>query len=76
MPSLGSDLNATPYKSPVRKIIGTGTDFRRAGASEGEVVNKTIECSCDSIVRTRKEPLGNQIPVVFSSFPRVLGTLR
>ena len=42
-------------KSPEQKIIGIRTDFRRAGESEGAVVNAMIECSCDLIVRSREE---------------------
>ena len=41
----------------VQKIIGIRTDFRRAGESEGGVVNPMIECSCDWVVRTREELL-------------------
>jgi hypothetical protein len=54
-------------KSPERKIIGIRTDYRRAGEREGVAVNATIECSCDWIVRTRKE-LRELISVVFLSF--------
>jgi nucleoside 2-deoxyribosyltransferase len=42
-------------KSPEQKIIGIRTDFRRAGESEGALVNPMIECSCDRIVRSKKE---------------------
>ncbi len=42
-------------KSPEQKIIGIMTDFRRAGESEGAVVNARIECSCDWVVRSREE---------------------
>jgi len=42
-------------KSPEQKIIGIRTDFRRAGESEGAVVNPMIECSCDRIVRSRED---------------------
>jgi nucleoside 2-deoxyribosyltransferase len=45
-------------KSPEQKIIGIRTDFRLAGESEGAVVNAMIECSCDWIVRSRKELMG------------------
>jgi hypothetical protein len=38
-----------------QKVIGIRTDFRRAGESEGAVVNAMIECSCDLIVRSREE---------------------
>ncbi len=40
-------------KGPEQKIIGIRTDFRRAGESEGAVVNAMIESSCDKIVRSR-----------------------
>jgi nucleoside 2-deoxyribosyltransferase len=42
-------------KSLEQKIIGIRTDFRRAGEREGAIVNPMIECSCDLIVRSRKE---------------------
>jgi nucleoside 2-deoxyribosyltransferase len=42
-------------KSPEQRIIGIRTDFRRAGESEGAVVNPMIECSCDWVVRSREE---------------------
>ncbi len=42
-------------KSSEQKIIGIRTDFRRAGESEGALVNPMIECSCDKIVRSREE---------------------
>jgi len=42
-------------KSAEQKIIGIRTDFRRAGESEGAVVNAMIECACDWLVRTREE---------------------
>jgi len=45
-------------KSPQQKIIGIRTDFRRAGESEGAVVNAMIECSCDWLVRSREELMG------------------
>jgi nucleoside 2-deoxyribosyltransferase len=45
-------------KSPKQKIIGIRTDFRRAGESEGTVVNAMIEFSCDRIVRSREELAG------------------
>ena len=45
----------TPIKSPEQKIIGIRTDFRRAGESEGAVVNPMIEGACDWLVRTREE---------------------
>jgi nucleoside 2-deoxyribosyltransferase len=51
-------------KSPGQKIIGIGTDFRRAGESEDAVVGAMIECSCDGIVRSREEV----VEVVFSFF--------
>ena len=44
-------------KSPYQKIIGIRTDFRRAGESEGAVVNAMIEVSCDWIVKSREELL-------------------
>lgn len=44
-------------ESPEQKIIGIKTDFRRAGESEGVVVNPVIECYCDWIVRSREELL-------------------
>ncbi len=44
-------------KSPEQKIIGIRTDFRRAGESEGAIVNAMIECSCDWIVGSREELL-------------------
>jgi nucleoside 2-deoxyribosyltransferase len=42
-------------KRPEQKIIGIRTDFRRAGESEGAVVNVMIECACDWVVRSREE---------------------
>jgi hypothetical protein len=42
-------------KSPEQKIIGIRTEFRRAGESEGAVVNAMIEGACDWIVRIREE---------------------
>ena len=42
-------------KSSEQKIIGIRTDFRRAGESEGAIVNPMIECSCDWVVRSRDE---------------------
>jgi nucleoside 2-deoxyribosyltransferase len=42
-------------KSPEQKIIGIRTDFRRAGESEGAIVNPMIEGACDRIVRSREE---------------------
>ena len=42
-------------KSSEQKIIGIRTDFRRAGESEGAIVNPMIECSCDWVVRSREE---------------------
>jgi hypothetical protein len=42
-------------KSPEQKIIGIRTDCRRAGESEGALVNAMIECSCDGIVRSRED---------------------
>ena len=44
-------------KSPEQKNIGIRTDFRRAGESEGAVVNAMIESSCDWIVRIREDLL-------------------
>ena len=41
-------------KSPEQKIISDRTDFRRAGESEGAVVNAMIEGSCDWIVKSSK----------------------
>jgi len=49
-------------KSPEQRIIGIRTDFRRAGESEGAVLNATIECSCDRIVRSREEVLARISP--------------
>ncbi len=37
------------------KIIGIRTDFRRAGESEGSIVNAMVEVACDLVVRTRDE---------------------
>jgi hypothetical protein len=48
----------TPGKSPEQKIIGIRTDFRRAGGSEGAIVNVLIEGACDLVVRSREEVLG------------------
>ena len=48
-------------KSSEQKIIGIRTDFRRAGESEGAVVNAMIECSCDLVVRSREELMENII---------------
>ena len=42
-------------KSPEQKIIGIRTDSRRAGESEGAVVNPMLKCSCDWVVRTMEE---------------------
>ena len=42
-------------RSPEQKIIGIRTDFRRAGESEGAVVNPMMEGACDRIVRSREE---------------------
>ncbi len=42
-------------KSPEQKIIGIRTDFRRAGESEGAVVNAMLEGASDWVVRTREE---------------------
>ena len=39
------------------KIIGIRTDCRRAGESEDAVINATIECSRDWVVRSREELL-------------------
>ena len=44
-------------RSPEQKIIGVRTDFRRAGESNGAVVNAMIEISCDQVLRTREELL-------------------
>jgi nucleoside 2-deoxyribosyltransferase len=44
-------------KSPEQKIIGIRTDFRRAGESEGALVNPMIECSYDWVVRSKEELL-------------------
>jgi nucleoside 2-deoxyribosyltransferase len=44
-------------KSPEQNIIGIRTDFRRAGESNGTVVNSKIEGACDRIVRSREEVL-------------------
>jgi nucleoside 2-deoxyribosyltransferase len=41
-------------RSPEHKIIGIRTDSRRAGETEGTVVNPMIECSCEWIVRTKE----------------------
>ncbi len=43
--------------SPEQKIIGIRTGFRRAGESEGAIVDAMPECSCDWIVRTSGELL-------------------
>lgn len=45
-------------KLPGQKIIGTRTDFRRAGECEGAVVNPMIEGACDRIVRSREDLVG------------------
>jgi nucleoside 2-deoxyribosyltransferase len=37
------------------KVIGIRTDFRRAGESEGAMVNSMIECSCYSMVQSVEE---------------------
>jgi hypothetical protein len=42
---------------PDQKTFGIRTDFRRAGESEGAVVNAMIVCSCDLVVRGREEVL-------------------
>lgn len=44
-------------RSSEQRIIGVRTDFRRAGESEGAVVNAMIEMSCDLVFRTRQELL-------------------
>ncbi len=44
-------------KKPEQKIIGVQTDFRRAGESEGAVVNAMVEGACDMVVRSREEVL-------------------
>ena len=59
-------------KSPEQKIIGVRTDFRRAGESEGAVVNAMIECSCDLVVRTREELL-EEISSIFAGICSSLG---
>jgi nucleoside 2-deoxyribosyltransferase len=41
-------------KSPEQKIIGIRTDARRAGESEGAVVNAMVGGACDLVVRTRE----------------------
>jgi hypothetical protein len=51
-------------KSLEMKIIGVRTDFRRAGESEGAVVNAMIAGACDWIVRSREELM----ETVFQSF--------
>lgn len=33
-----------------QKILGVRTDFRKAGESNGAIVNAMIECSCDGVV--------------------------
>jgi N-acetylglutamate synthase-like GNAT family acetyltransferase len=38
-----------------QKLIGIRTDSRRAGESEGSVVNAMIEILCDLVVRSREE---------------------
>ncbi len=45
-------------RRPEQKIIGIRTDFRRAGESEGAIVNGMIEGACDLIVRSRDELMG------------------
>ncbi len=55
-------------KGPEQKIIGVGTDFRRAGGSEGAVVNAMLEISCDKIVRSREELLERIFDL--SDYPR------
>ena len=47
------------------KIIGIRTDFRRAGESEGAVVNAMIEGACDRIVRSREELMVSSVCVAF-----------
>jgi nucleoside 2-deoxyribosyltransferase len=42
-------------RKPEQKIIGVRTDFRRAGESQGAVVNAMIEAACDLVVRSREE---------------------
>jgi hypothetical protein len=42
-------------KSPEQKIIVIRTDFRRAGESEGAVVNAMTEGSCDRTVVLKEE---------------------
>ena len=44
-------------KWPEEKIIGVRTDFRRAGESQGAVVNAMVEVACDMVVRSREELL-------------------
>jgi hypothetical protein len=50
-PRRASRHNISLYQAKFR------TDFRRAGESEGAVVNPMIECSCDRVVRTTKKLL-------------------
>jgi hypothetical protein len=54
--------------SPEQKIIGIRTDFRRAGESEGAVVNAMIEGTCDWIVRSREELLETMTPFFDATF--------
>lgn len=44
-------------KSAGQKIIGIRTDFRRAGESEGAIINAMIECSCDWLVKSSEDLL-------------------
>lgn len=46
-------------KSLGQKIIGIRTDFRKAGESNGALVNAMVECSCDEIVRSIDVLLGS-----------------
>ena len=44
-------------RKPEQKIIGIRTDFRRAGESDGGLVNAMIEVACDKLVRSREAVL-------------------
>lgn len=48
---------STRRRSAEQKIIGVRTDFRRAGESQGAVVNAMIQGACDRIVRSKEELL-------------------
>jgi nucleoside 2-deoxyribosyltransferase len=52
-------------KSAEQKIIGIRTDFRRAGESQGAVVNAMVEVACDLIVRSRKDLLDKGFSSLF-----------